>query len=105
METRQKGLQSNSGPVLICFRLLASRRSDLVARENSYIGELLTARTAVKNNNFSKKTCRLFHLFYHDNSYSIAKSKKTFLRGHNFEDNEFEQAEGGIWWGLFACLT
>ena len=30
--TRQKGLQSNSGPVPVCFCLLASRRSDIAKR-------------------------------------------------------------------------
>ena len=50
IQTRQKGLQSNSGPILICFCLLASRRSDRViwSPKKSYSGELLTARTAVK---------------------------------------------------------
>ena len=45
----KKGLQSNSGPVRICFRLLASRRSDseLVATSRrSYIALLLTAAGA-----------------------------------------------------------
>ena len=54
-KTRQKGLQSNSGPVPICFCLLASRRSDRVKRlpaetmKSSYIGELLTAADRCKN--------------------------------------------------------
>ena len=55
--TRQKGLQSNSGPVLICFRfagIAEKRYSETVIREkssssSSYSGELLTARTAVKS--------------------------------------------------------
>ena len=55
--TRQKGLQSNSGPVPICFCLLASRRIDKVIwlpeihNNNSYIGELLTAADRCKNEN------------------------------------------------------
>ena len=57
LETRQKGLQSNSGPVPICFCLLASRRIDKVIwlpeihNNNSYIGELLTAADRCKNEN------------------------------------------------------
>ena len=46
LKTRQKGLQSNSGPVRICFRLLASRRSDSELVATSYIALLLTAAGA-----------------------------------------------------------